>query len=151
MPLMSIYGISFECPNPYTEGHVISEIEAAELNRARQENIRNNLSKQAKGRGNASEAAKAELSSRFAAYAASYVFTRRATAEKLSATEREALRIAKATLREALQRKGEQRSEEDFNELASQIAQNPAVVAEAERRVSRTRDIASAALGDELL
>lgn len=153
MPLMTIYGITFECPAPYAAGHTLSDVEAAELNRALADNIRNNLSKRAKAAQSAEPATKFALAGEFAAYAASYAFTRRAGEGHPSPIEREALRIAKATLREALQRRNETRAEDELDRLAAQIASSPAVRAEAERRVAKTLEIASSALdlGSELL
>lgn len=103
----TIDGDSYEISQPYEEGHTINAIEARVLNQTRAENIGNNARAKLKEMKEAGEAADA-LAAYVAQIDAEYEFTASAAraGARLDPYEREALKIARALLRDHLAETG---------------------------------------------
>lgn len=160
-----ILGETFSIRQPYTEGHTLTAAEAKALNQVRAENIGNNL------RGQVKEAQESQntggLASLVADYDAKYEFTMGnvggGTRVVRDPVEREARTIAREILKAHLAKSGRKltlakdSSDEDKADWADQIetqidaiAQNPKVLANAQKRVKDKKNLAdSLDLGGE--
>ncbi len=143
---ITIQDIVFRIPSPYHDGYTINAAEAAALNQTYAENLRNNFAKsvkQAKEAG--AEVDVAELQAQLTAYAETYEFQgrRRSVATPVDPVGKEAHKIAKSMVTEALQKKGIKIKDLPEGKLESLIedllAKNPAIREEAERRVEATK------------
>lgn len=103
----TIDGDAYEISQPYEEGHTINAIEARVLNQTRAENIGNNVRAKLKEMKEAGEGEDA-LRAYVAEADAEYEFTASAAraSQKLDPYEREALKIARALLRDHLAESG---------------------------------------------
>jgi hypothetical protein len=156
---ITILGLTFEAPQPYSTGHQCTEAEAGVLNSALAENLRNNFSRKVRAACEETKTEKAlelsvphvaELQHQFAKYAAEYTFaSARPSAARLSPVDRAAHRIAADLVREKLRERGLSAvdlAEGKFDELVAQVAAREAVQAEAARRVAATQAIVDTAL-----
>jgi hypothetical protein len=137
-----IHGISFQAPQPFSEGHRCSAGEAAVLNGILAENLKSNFSKKIKDKDISVE----EAQKQFAAYAASYVLSPRPS---IDPTDRAALRIAGDLVKEALNAKGQKPGDLAdglWEKYVAVVAAKPNVRAEAKRRVEATKSIVSQTL-----
>lgn len=159
MPTITIHSIQFEATAPYADGHICTAVEAAVLNSARHENLRNNFGKklsallQAAGipPGEAPNQVLVEgLRAEFRAYDARYTFSAPLPPRRsLDAVGRAAYNIAKDIVTAALRKRDlapSDLSEGLFDQHIAAVAAKPEVRAEAERRVNATRSIAADAL-----
>lgn len=103
MQSITIQGREFKAPTPFTEGHVLSAIEATELNRVYAENLRNNFAARMK---KAAEKDQILQQSDFDAYAEEYSFGSRVRRAHIDPVEREERKLTEAAVKKALQRKG---------------------------------------------
>jgi len=113
MDQITIQGITFNVPDRYTEGHVLTANEASALNQTYHENLRNNFAKQVKDvKGDAEEISDsdlADLQAKLDAYAESYVFgVRSASGPRAPADPvgKEAFSIAREAVKAAIRKKG---------------------------------------------
>lgn len=152
---LTIQGITFVAPAPYAEGHTLNGAEASALNQLFGENLRNNFSaviKSAKdklGDRAFSEAEIEDLRSRFNAYSDEYEFQgRRQRAAQADPVMREAKKLARVKLDEALRARGSDKKEiENYEALVMQIVENtPAIREEAARRVEASKALADMAM-----
>jgi len=161
---LTIQGMEFTAPAPYAEGHPLSAAEAVVLNQTFGENLRNNFAKRVKdakdkaGEGKELDAAAVKsLVDEFAAYAEEYEFAgkRRGGTSKLDPVTREARKIAKGIVLEALKKKDmdvKTLPEGKLEELISlTIEKRPSITEEAQRRIDAAKAVAQEALGDDLL
>lgn len=153
---ITIQGLDFPVSMPYGAGHQCSEAEAEVLNQTRLENLRNNFAgkvKKAKAQGLTPES-EAALREEFLRYERLYTFAARVgAAPQLSASQREAHKIAKGMVHEALRAKGHDpktiphaKMQEMVHAL---IARRPDITEEAERRIARARELTIEALGPD--
>ena len=145
---LTIHGVTFEAPQPFTAGHPCSEGEASVLNAQFAENLRNNFAKRVKAAqdGVVTEQILAVLQQDFANYATNYSLSPRTSSDPI---ERAAVRIAADLVREALNKKGLKPSdlaEGVFDEHVRAVASREAVRSEAARRVAATKSIVAATL-----
>lgn len=102
-----INGISFAITQPYTAGHVLTDLEAKVLNQTRSENIGNNVRAKIKDMQEEGKP-EAEIQALVAAFDADYVF--RSVSEGASRSvdpyEKEARKIARELLKEHLANTG---------------------------------------------
>ncbi len=157
---VTISGVPFEVPEPFTEGHVLRANEANVLNQTYAENIRNNFAgvvkkaqEKAKAEGREmSEGEVLELATQLETYISEYDFgARRGTPRAaVDPVTREALNIARAKVREALKKKGislKDFDKEKLEALATDALQRyPQIVEQARTIVEAKRSIGVAAL-----
>jgi hypothetical protein len=173
MPQITIAGEQFEVGAPYAEGHVLTAIEAGVLNQTFLENVRNNCASKINAAKKAAEEAKVPfnidatvevpgenegdaptsttLRRQVQDYASAYTFQQRQarTSEPVDPVEREAMRIARDILSEALKAQGIKRkdlTDEQYDGALGKIMAQEKVVAEAKRRVKGRESIGSDAL-----
>lgn len=149
-----IRGISFECPAPYSPGHVCNAAEARVLNGAFAENVRNNFSKREEIALNSVVSDKdiEQLQEKFAEYAASYILggTRGNLADPLA---REARRIARIVALAELNRAGIAEEDADKERLSARItdlAKSEDVRTEAQRRLDALAAVSEEILGADI-
>ena len=99
---IQIQGVMFDCPAPYSAGHVLTENEATALNGVLSENLRNNFAMQMKR----SETPLTQHA--FDTYAATYAFGKRATGSKTvhNPVDKEERSLAKAAILASLATRG---------------------------------------------
>jgi hypothetical protein len=108
---IAIDNIAFSAPAPYADGDTINTAEAGALNQTLGENLRNNFRKKVadakeKAGGTLDEAGIAALQAAFAEYAKDYEFAgKRGTRMPVDPVEKEATKIAREKIREALKTK----------------------------------------------
>jgi len=147
--------LTVEIPQPYKEGHQLTEVEAHVLNQVFAENIRNNNRKWVKKveSGEVSEEMAIEA---IQAYANEYEFTIASAGggrASLTPVEKEARKIARQKITAALKAKGTKVKEVDKEKLQAAIltlASDPAVIEAAERRVAEMQAAAEMDLSDVL-
>lgn len=135
---ITIKGLTFRAPAPFSEGHVLRENEASVLNQTLAENLRNNFASKVEAAKKAAEEAGTEvdlaaLQTEFDTYAVSYDFGVRQPGSGVARTSdpvlREAINIAAKKIREALKKKGHNLKDipnEKIREMAKQaVAQHP--------------------------
>jgi hypothetical protein len=114
---ITVAGMIFAAPAPYTEGHTLTANEAAVLNQTLAENLRNNFASQVKKAVDAAAVEGAEpvdeaaLSEAFTTYVAGYEFGVRRTGSgggrvTLDPIDREALKLAIEKVKAAIKAKG---------------------------------------------
>lgn len=159
MDSITIQGHDFTVAPRYSAGHVLTENEASTLNQTLFENLRNNFAKQvkdAKGEGELSADALADLQSKLDAYAATYLFgVRSASGPRAPADPvgKEAFTIAKDAVKNAIRAKGFKPSDysaEQIGDLAKQALEKnrDRFYALANQRIAERAAIASDILGD---
>lgn len=144
---VNIKGNEYQCPMPFSTGHVCNENEAKVLNQTLAENLRNNLvGKWTTKAEDGTETFTPGTQEAYDAYAAEYEFNVRSGGggeAKLSPVEREARRIARDKLDTALKASGkkiDKKTEEGkahYERLLGELAKRDAIVREAETRVKR--------------
>ena len=103
--VVQIQGKIFNVPAPYSEGHILTEGEAAALNGLLRENLRNNFAALMKRA--AEEESPRQLSQHdFDTYAAEYSFGSRTRRVHVDPIEREEARLTEAAVKRALMKKG---------------------------------------------
>lgn len=160
---ITIKGLTFAVPAPYSEGHVLKANEAAVLNQTLSENFRNNFASRVQAAideaGDASKVDVSKLQTELNQYVTEYEFgVRRAGsgggAPKLEPRVRIARDLAKAKIKEQIRSKGHKItdfSNEKINELAmGLIEKNEWFYAEADRQLKAQQKVASESidLGD---
>lgn len=149
---ISIQGLTFQAPQPYAAGHVLTDNEALALNTLLAENLRNNFTRKVKAKSNGgtrdlTTEDKGVLESEFEEYATTYRLGVAASPSR-DPVEREARRLATSLVREWLNKRGVARgdiTDEAFEAHIARIATLPATVAEATRRVEASkRELAGA-------
>lgn len=102
---ININSVLFTAPAPFSEGHVLSDVEANVLNRTFAENLRNNFAARMK---KAAESGEAPLTQEdFNLYAAEYSFgVRPGRTMALNAVDVEERRLAEIAVKAAIKRKG---------------------------------------------
>lgn len=155
-----IQGLEFNVPAPYVAGHVLSENEASALNGLLHENLRNNFAaKVKKAREGVPEGEAvdiAALQAELDTYASTYEFNvRRAGGGggvKRDPVEREALKLAKDAIYNALKAKGKKRKDytvEQIEEAAEKLLasdKGASIRAAAEARVKAAQAVADEAI-----
>lgn len=149
----TIQGHDFDFGAPrYAAGHACTENEANALNQVRLENIRNNTASKIKAAAEKASVAPADvnldadlgdgttLRSLISAYADNYEFGLRSvrTSEPVDPVEKEAIKLAKDTVRKALATKKvkvKDLPEGKFDEMVEAYAAREDVIKEAKRRV----------------
>lgn len=165
-----IQGFDFTVKAPYAEGHVLTAVEASNLNQLLAENIRNNVAgkiKTAKEKfveaGGVADAftldievehegAMVSLRSLLQGYADAYQFGVRTarTAEPVDPTEREAKRIATEMVNSALAANNIKKKDLEeglYDEMVSKVMARDDVQKEAKRRVQKKESIGLDELG----
>jgi hypothetical protein len=147
---ITIQGISFTIPAPYFAGYVVTAAEAAALNQTYAENLRNNFAKSVKAAAEADAQVDVEtLQAQLTEYAATYEFQgrRRSVATPVDPVAREAYKIAKQAVVEALQKRSIKVKDLPEGKLDALIAglieKNPDITEEARRRVAVTTEATS--------
>jgi len=145
----TIAGESFQIPQPYAEGHVLTAGEASQLNQVYAENIRNNLAAKVKELKEAGTFDAESFQETVDEYCAAYQMGVRTggggrTSDPVQA---EALEIARTLVRNAIKAKGIQISSvpaAKITELAkAAIASNPKILETAKARVAEAQSLAS--------
>jgi predicted exporter len=143
-----INGLTFQVAQPFTEGHVLTAVEAKTLNQVRSENIGNNMRKAVVA---AQEAGKSEdeIRALVAAYDAEYTFSTPGDGSSRvvrDPVEREARNIAKDIIKEKLAGMGRKLNtipegltkeewEEKLEDNISKVAASDAVLKAAKKAV----------------
>lgn len=162
---ITIQGLLFSAPAPYAAGHTITEGEAHALNQVLAENLRNNFASTVKKAVEASKEEggapvdKAELDAAFAEYVGKYEFgVRQAGTSSVAVdpVEREALKLAKAVVRNAIKAAGRKVSDyaaEDITTLAGKILEKkPEIYDTARENIARSQAAAKSDVSlDDLL
>lgn len=152
MMSLTIQGLTFSVEPRYSEGHVLSEVEANVLNQTLAENLRNNFAAHIKRKKEAGEELdNAALQSEFADYAAEYVFNGKRTARVVvDPVDREARKMASQCIREALRKRGmdpKTLEEGKMDEMVDGLlAKRPEIREEAQRRINAAKNVAADAL-----
>ena len=163
MKTISIGGIAFEVSTPYTEGQVLTAIEAKVLNQTRAENIGNNFRADVKKATEAPEAERAakldEVKAAIAKYDSEYTFSASVTRTPIDPIEAEALKIAREvlkikikdgkglTVKEYLAVEGNQAK---YDAGIEQIANQEDTLKEAKKRVAARKKVAELGGGEAL-
>lgn len=156
-----IQGVVLNVIQPYAEGHVLTEKEAAVINQTLAENIRNNFASTVKKAVEAADDkpenvdAKA-LQKDLNEYMKGYEFGVRSGGggggRAMDPVEKKAMDIARAKVREAIKAKGYKVSDvpgAKITELARQLLEKtPAITEEAKRQIEAAREVAADSLGD---
>lgn len=157
MPTINMHGLNFELDDPYTEGHQCTAAEAAELNKNRRTNIRNNWSPRVEraratrhpGEG-VLEKITAELQAKLTEYAAAYSFGQKPTPAVVDPVQHEARRLARGKVITKLREQGHDlraTPQEQIESLVTDVlTKYPAFFDEARKRVEAYQNIAIAAL-----
>ena len=153
---VKIQGVEFTASSPYEDGHTLNAAEAAVLNQTRAENLRNNFATQVKAAKETHgetlpDNVMADLQAAFTAYDESYEFHgRRVSRATVDPVRKEALKIARAVVMEALRSKKydiKTLPEGKMDELIeSVLTKQPQITEEAKRRVEAKKSIATDAL-----
>lgn len=165
---ITVQGLTFNAPQPYAAGHVLTEGEASALNQTLAENLRNNFAPKVKAAlaefRKANEISedtevgvdkldKDELDKLFAEYAAAYEFgVRRASSPRVpkDPVEAEARKIALEKVKAAIKAKGFALASIDRERLEKltddALAKYPEIREMAKRRVEEMSSIAEAVL-----
>ena len=137
---ITIAGHSFTVRNRYTEGHVLTAGEAAQLNQVVHENIRNNMTKKVKESGLSHE----ELQRLVTEYEDRYEpGVRQGGGRTADPVRREAIALARAKVIETLRQRGE--SEKDYTAAALREAAE----ANAEKFMEKARRIVAERQSEE--
>ena len=156
---ISIHDQAFSVTAPYAEGQVITALEAKALNQTRAENIANNFRKRIK---TALEFAEVEpkpegyetldaVRAALTAYDAAYTFSMPSSREPVDPVEREAVKLAKESIRAALAadgRKFKDVDEEKLEAAIQKLSEREDILAEAKRRVKASKKSAENTLAD---
>jgi hypothetical protein len=140
---ITIAGHPFTVPSRYEEGHELTAGEASALNQTLRENVRNNL---AKKEGLTQEQVNE--------YATHYEFGVRTpgAGRQSDPVMAEAMRLAKALLKDKLKAAGKKADADAINEAAKNLLSHaqygPPIMEKAKARVAEAQSIASAELGD---
>ncbi len=125
---ITIQGIQFEARAPYSEGHVLTEVEAGVLNQTYQENLRNNFASTVKAAKEEAEKAGTDLDlsalyAKFAEYMAGYQFGVRRAGGGVSRDPvmARAMVEARKLIRQALAAKGHKPA--DFKDRIDELAE----------------------------
>lgn len=159
---ITIQGLTFDVDLPYAEGHTVNQFEANALNQTWAENIRNNFASKVskvleaveEQRGQGAELSEDELGilrGEFEKYAGEYKFQgRRGPGAPVDPVKREAIKIARETLRQLLSSNNQ--SLKDLKEGEAErivellIEQKPEIMETARQRVEQLKSIAGATL-----
>lgn len=148
---ITISGLQFDVPEPYTEGHVLTANEASTLNQTYAENIRNNnASRIAEEKELATKEGRevdvAKLQSELNDYIASYEFGQRRGSSG-DPVERKALEIARDLVRNKIREKGGKLSDykpSDITARATEVLEKfPAIRERAKAQVEAEQAAAS--------
>lgn len=154
MPTITIHGIEFHIPAPYSPGHPCTQAECDVLNRTFAEALRNNWAKRVRAAIDADEAAVygtpprhvVALREEFESYASTYTIGT-AKLKFGDPIEREATKIARALAQESLNAaKAAGKELKPMDSLVDAFLTSPVVQAEAARRVAAARETAAKAL-----
>lgn len=127
MKTISIHGLEFSAPQPYSEGHTLSAIEAKVLNQCFAENIANNQRKNIKAAlegGNGAPTLE-EARAAFDAYAADYQFTEAGVGgarSTVTPVEKEARRIARLHIMNHLKSVGKAKKDVNKDRFEAEVA-----------------------------
>ena len=145
------HGITVNVSQPYTEGHVLSAVEADKLNRVLADSVRSAIMAKLK---NVSDADAAGLSDEFQHYADAYSFSVRTPKASADPVAKEANKIAKEQVFAAIRKKGGTPSDYSAEQIAEYVAKviahKPEIMEEAARRVNSSRQLAGELLDDLL-
>ncbi len=156
MPELLIAGVTFDAPERFKEGHVLTAVEASALNQTYYENLTNNFSpkvKKLKKNGDViPEDLLVGIKGEFEVYARDYQFRGKALSkaptDPIGAI---AVKLAREKINEALRAKGikkENLPEGRFDELVNELAlTNEVIRAEAKRRLEAMNSISTDVLG----
>ena len=118
---VTIAGRSFRIPSRYSAGHTLTEGEASQLNQVFRENVGNNFRKQIKDAGEGLNVD--EMQGKIDTYTANYQFgvrTPGASGPRLTdPLAREALRLAKLAVENAIRKRGENPKDYDAKALSA--------------------------------
>lgn len=142
---ITVQGESFVFTDRYATGHVVNENEARALNQVLSENLRNNVAARVK------DTDIAFTQDDFDMYAASYEFNA-ASARRapLDPVEKEAVRIAKTMVAQALKAKditvkdytATQEGKDKYDANVAAVSANEKVIAMAKTRVQQAKELA---------
>jgi len=153
---ITIQGLTFNVPVPYSEGHPLTAGEASALNQVFHENLRNNFAARIKKLKEAAAPIDAdELQKALDEYAGSYAFGVRTSGGPRAVADpvkREAINLAKAAIKAALAAKGKSVKDAGGNEwLAEKAAElvetRPQFTEQAKARLAEQQALASDILG----
>lgn len=152
---ITVMGVSFTAPAPYTEGHVCSGREAHVLNVELAENLRNNFSKRVKAVKEANPQGipapqLTALRKEFETYALQYRFGEGRVSRGGDPIQHQALIIARGAVKAHWAKKGltlDESTQARFDSDVARVAQLDNVVAEAQRRVDATATASLDVLG----
>ena len=159
---IKIQSFIFTAPMPYSEGHVLTAVEAKVLNQTFSENLRNNFAKRVKDATTNEDGSKkdldadasAALHAAFAEYASSYTFAAPRQASVVDPVEKIARQLARAVINaKVVEKKWDKKTlAEDFwdKNIDALLAKDPKYMEEARRRHEATKEIASQTLEDIL-
>ena len=142
---VTIQGHLFNVEDRYSEGHELSENEAAALNQTLHENFRNNFAKKVEeklnGRESLEEDEITELQAELDDYAESYEFGIRGGGAVRDPVMSEAMRLMRDKITKHMKAKGVKRKDVDAKEITEQarklIEKNPHVLELARQRVEQ--------------
>lgn len=150
------HNISIQVPQPYDEGHVCTELEAAKLNQVVLDSVRTTiltkLRKAAVAHQGDGPLPVAHMLPEFQTLANTYQFTVRATRQSSDPVEREAFKLAKEQVFAAIRKKGGEPGHYNTEQIAAFVAKvlelRPEIREEATRRVRSSRELGEAVLNE---
>ena len=156
---ISIAGEVFVVSAPYAEGHLLTAAEAKVLNQTRAENIGNNFRKAVKDALAVEGGDLTKVRDELITYDAEYQFTLTNTARSpVDPIEAEAFAIARENVRAKIQAKGEfktikayvavEGNQAKYDAAVEKVATQPAVLAEAKKRVAAKNKAKDIEIGD---
>ena len=145
------YDINISVQEPYTEGYVLTAIEAAKLNQVYADGIRSSLMHKIKKIGD--ETSRASIGE-FQNFADSYSFAERTAKAPVDPVTKEANKIAKEQVFAAIRKKGGNPADYSSDQISDYVtkvlAHKPEIMKEAARRIDSSRKIAGDLLDDLL-
>jgi len=150
---VTVVGHVFTMPNPFEEGHVLTEGEAGQLNQVYHENIRNNIAKKVKDAITAGSFTVEAFQAQIDKMCEEYEFGKRRAGGPRAPSDpvaKEALRLAIDAISNKLRADGKKPSDfSNIKELAATlVSKNPAFTEKAKEIVAERQAMADAALGD---
>jgi hypothetical protein len=146
------HGVNVNVAQPYSEGHVLTSVEAEKLNHVFADNIRTSLIAKIKRQAEEGSLDADAASTDYQAFADAYSFSVRAPKASADPVAKEANKIAKEQVFAAIRRKGGNPSDYTAEQIAEYVAKvlqhKPEIREEAERRINSSRKIAGDLLSD---
>ena len=145
------HNINLKISQPYSEGYVLTKVEADKLNQIFTDSIRSAVTSKLKRLGS-DEMDHADLEMTFQNFADNYSFAKRAGKAAQDPVEKEATKLAKEQVFSAIRKKGGNPADYSADQIADYVAKvlehKPEIREEAARRIESSRQLAGDLLSE---